>query len=314
MQHSQFSILNNPLILPPAMGQCAAAIGNFDGVHLGHQSILAQLCDYSAQNQLSPLLVTFSPHTKTYFNSKQPIPLLTQLPQKTALLKHFGLSGCIVLSFNEKLASLSATQFSTYLFKDLGLKAIFVGENFYFGKNKQGNPQFLIQQAAQYNAKVFIVPIAEHNKQIISSTQIRSLLSQGQCEAANAQLGYPYFINAQVIHGEKIGSELGYPTANMALDANSPLKVGIYVVRCQIGTQWHHGVASYGRKPTIGNFPPLLEVYIFDFAQNIYGRNLTVEFLHYLRPEFKFDNLEDLKAQMKLDEQQALNFFSQQDK
>lgn len=272
----------------------AFAIGNFDGVHLGHKAVLA-----AARSLGQPAVaVTFEPHPRTVFRPDAPVPRLTDERGKLKLFAQQGMDGAVVLSFDRSLSSLDAEAFVTeILIGRFQARSVVVGYDFHFGKGRLGSPEFLREAGARHGFAVNIVaPFGQGAP--ISSSAIRSLLGAGEIIRANQLLGHRWFVSGEVIHGDKRGRTLGYPTANIALPVETPLAHGIYGVRAAIGSDVAGGVASFGRRPTFDDGPPRLEVFLFDFDRDIYGLEIEVEFLGHIRGEEKFASLEALIARM----------------
>jgi riboflavin kinase/FMN adenylyltransferase len=292
--------------IPPALTGGVVAIGNFDGVHLGHKAVLAAAREEANGQDLPALALTFEPHPRSFFKPDQPIPRLTPPREKRLLLSHEALEGMVELNFDASLAALTADEFvSEVLVEKLGVAGVVVGWDFHFGKNRGGTPEFLKEAGLRHGFQVRVVqPFGQG--QAVSSSAIRALLRKGDVASANALLGHRWFVMAEVVHGEKRGRELGYPTANMEMSPETPLAEGIYAVRVAFDGQIHPGVANFGRRPQFHvNAPPLLESYIFDFKGDLYGRTLGVEFIARLRGEEKFAGVEELISQMHRDAVEA---------
>ncbi len=302
----QFLIYTGEGPLPLELRQCVIAIGNFDGVHRGHRGVIAQ-AQMMAQRLGKPCAVlTFEPHPSDFFGARPPIFRLTPLPAKAHVLEGLGLDGVMVLDFDRSLASLSREDFVRDILVDrLGVAGVVAGYDFHFGKNRLGTPGFLIEAGAAHGFETQIVPRITMDEQgslaAVSSTAIRTLLEKGEVHAAAGLLGHHYFVLGPVIHGQKLGRTLGFPTANLALDPSNRLHYGIYAIWAYANDKQFKAVASYGRRPTVDNGPPLLEVLLFDFSGDLYGQTLRVEFAHWIRGEEKFDSLDALVVQMKLD-------------
>lgn len=299
---SAFPVLGPGQALPASLARPTVAIGNFDGVHRGHRHVLA-----AAKATGRPVVVmTFEPHPRSYFQPDVPLFRLTDAAGKARLLASAGADGLAVLAFDAAMAGTSAEAFVDRLLVDwLGASTVVVGRDFHYGTRRAGNAETLRQAGASKGFAVTEVAALDGPEGPISSSAIREALSSGRVEAANALLGHAWFVTGPVIHGEKRGRELGYPTANIRLDAACGLAHGIYAVMIGIDGTWHQGVASYGRRPQFDNGAPLLEVHVFDFAGNLYDKEVDVAFASYLRGEAKFDSLEALIAQMDDDSREA---------
>ncbi|WP_028747769.1 bifunctional riboflavin kinase/FAD synthetase [Rhizobium mesoamericanum] len=295
--------------LPDHLRGGVIAIGNFDGVHRGHQSVLNRALEISRQRGIPALVLTFEPHPRTVFRPDQPVFRLTPAPLKARILEAIGFNAVIEYPFDREFSQRSADDFIHSILKDwLGASEVVTGFNFHFGRGREGGPAFLMDAGQKYGFGVTLIDaFRDENTDVVSSSHIRELLKDGNVSEAAAMLGYHYTVEAEVIGGEKLGRQLGFPTANMQLPAEAELKAGIYAVRFRLadGTL-HDGVASYGRRPTVTeNGAPLLETYVFDFNANLYGQICSVSFFGYLRPELKFDGLDPLVEQMNRDKDEA---------
>ena len=300
--------------LPESLKGGVVAIGNFDGVHRGHRSVLDRALELASERGVPALVLTFEPHPRTVFKPDQPVFRLTPAPLKARLLEAMGFRSVIEYPFDRDFATRSAEDFvKTILIDWLGASAVVTGFDFHFGKGREGGPAFLMGSGDRYGFTVSLVDaFRDENAEVVSSSRIRDLIAEGDVVAAAGLLGYRYTVEAEVIGGEQLGRQLGYPTANMKLAPETELKPGIYAVRFRRadGTL-HDGVASYGRRPTVtDDGAPLLETYLFDFSGNLYGEISSVSFFGYLRPELKFDGLDPLVAQMKNDEAEARALLS----
>jgi riboflavin kinase / FMN adenylyltransferase len=282
------------------------AMGNFDGVHLGHRAVIdAALRMGHAHGRLA-FAVTFEPHPRSYFSPNSPQFRLTDETAKLRLLSATGLAGAVVMTFDKRRAETTAQDFVHHdLIERLGISGIAVGYDFHFGKGRVGSPSLLVAEAPRLGIEVDVQAHVDIAERPVSSSAIRMALAEGQIDEATAMLGGPWFVTGEVIHGEKRGRDLGYPTANIRLDKNCGLKHGIYAVRVGLGDKRFDGVASYGRRPTFDNGAPLLEVFLFDFKGDLYGSRLDTAFIAFLREELKFDGVEALTRQMNDDSRLA---------
>ena len=286
------------------------AMGNFDGVHLGHRAVIAAALDMGHAHGRPALAVTFEPHPRSFFSPNTPQFRLTDEAGKLRLLAGTGLAGAVVLTFDKNRAGTTAQDFIHHdLIGRLGISGIAVGYDFHFGKGRVGSPSLLVGEAPRLGIEVDVQPHIDIAERPVSSSAIRMALAEGQIEDATAMLGGPWFVAGEVIHGEKRGRDLGYPTANIRLDRNCGLKHGIYAVRVGRGHGDDpvrlDGVASFGRRPTFDNGAPLLEVFLFDFKGDLYGSSLDVAFIGFIREELKFDSIEALVRQMDDDSARA---------
>ena len=285
------------------------AIGNFDGVHRGHQSVLDRALEISIKTDTPSLVMTFEPHPRAVFQPENAPYRLSAAPLKAKILEVLGYDGVIEQSFTKDFASKFADDFiRDVLIAQLGASHIVTGFDFHFGKGRQGGPAFLMDAGKANNFGVTLVDaFRDEASHVISSSRIRDFLRDGELGQANAQLGYHFTVSGDVVKGKQLGRTLGYPTANIMLSDCNGLKKGIYAVRFRSeDSQLHDGVASFGIRPTVvDDGEPILETYIFDFDADIYGQTCHVSLISYLREEAKFDNLDALVAQMKLDEIEA---------
>ncbi|MCJ8506527.1 bifunctional riboflavin kinase/FAD synthetase [Rhizobium lemnae] len=295
--------------LPDSLKGGVVAIGNFDGVHRGHRSVLERALEIAEQRGVPALVLTFEPHPRTLFKPDQPVFRLTPAPLKARLLEAMGFRSVIEYPFDAEFSKRSAEEFVQSVLSDwLQASSVVTGFDFHFGRGREGGPAFLMDAGRRYGFDVSLVDaFRDENAEVVSSSRIRDLLIAGDVAEAAGLLGYRYTVEAEVVHGEKLGRTLGYPTANMRIAPEAGLKPGIYAVRFRRadGTI-HDGVASYGRRPTVtDNGAPLLETFVFDFSGSLYGEICAVSFFGYLRPELKFDGLDPLVEQMKRDEEEA---------
>lgn len=286
----------------------SVAIGNFDGVHLGHQSVID--IARGAANGAPLGIMTFEPHPRSYFAPAAP-PFRLMGPEARAhRLEKLGVERLYELPFNEALASLSPQDFARRVIVDgLGLTHVVVGADFCFGQGRKGTAEDLQAFGQQMGFGVTIAPLMAHATQTVSSTAIRQALSQGDPRQAAAMLGHWHRIEGPVIGGEQRGRELGYPTANMSIDGLHPPAFGVYAVLVDVleGPQKgaYHGVASLGVRPMFGENKANLETFIFDFKADLYGKHLSVALVEYLRGEETFDGLDALITQMDADSARA---------
>lgn len=275
------------------------AIGNFDGVHRGHRAVIRAAVDRALAMQRPAVALTFEPHPRRFFRPDAPMFRLSDEAGKLRLLAATGLDGAVVLTFDAALAGLSAEEFNARVLVDrLGIAGAAIGFDFHYGKDRRGSPAFLAAEGERLGFPVEVVSPLEDEGRPVSSSAIRAALEAGRVVEAAELLGGPWFVTARVMHGDKRGRELGYPTANLRLDPDCGLKHGIYAVRVGLDGNLHDGVASFGRRPTFDNGAPLLEVYLLDFAADLYGASLDVAFISWIRSELKFDSVPDLVRRM----------------
>jgi riboflavin kinase / FMN adenylyltransferase len=275
------------------------AIGNFDGLHRGHRAVVAAALERARGLKRPAAAVTFEPHPRLVLRPGEPLFRLTDAQAKLRLLAASGLDGVLVMTFDAALAALSAETFITrVLVERLAIAGATIGFDFHFGKNRGGSPAFLAEMGRRHGFPVDIMPPLEDEGRPVSSSVIRAALAAGRVVEAAELLGYPWFVTATVIHGEKRGRDLGYPTANLQLDPACGLKQGIYAVRAGLDGRILDGVASFGRRPTFGAGAPLLEVHLFDYSGDLYGRALDIAFIGWIRAEMRFDGIDELIRHM----------------
>jgi riboflavin kinase/FMN adenylyltransferase len=294
----------------------AVTIGNFDGVHLGHQAILARLKAEARERNIAACVVTFEPHPRELFSPHAAPTRLTSLREKCELLAEHGIERIQVLRFNRAFASLSADEFiERVLVNGLNAKWVMIGDDFCFGSKRSGDFAHLKRAGDALGFEVHAMPTVKagegESAARVSSSGLRELLSGGDVVRAARLLGRPYSISGRVVHGDKLGRVLGWPTANVEMRHNRPPLTGIYAVRVEgLGAKPLNGVASLGVRPTVTNSGLVkLEVYIFDFNEDIYGRHIRVDFMQKIRDEEKFSDLETLKAQIAKDADDARRFL-----
>ena len=281
----------------------ALAIGNFDGMHLGHQALLHQLCEHAQVKNLMPAVMTFEPHPREFFTPLNAPARLCNLREKLEYFQRAGIQKVLVCAFNKPFASISAPDFLTMLREKLNANTILVGEDFKFGAKRAGD----IHQLKAAGFDLISMPRVDFNSERVSSTRARDALFSGNLALAAQLLGRNYSVSGKVVHGAKRGRELGFPTANIHMRHERPALTGVYAVKLD----GLNSVANLGVRPTIAGVPKLLlEVHILDFNGDLYGRHVHVEFLHKIREEMKFDSLDALKAQIAADIVVARQFFN----
>ena len=304
-------LVQDPASPPPGLTGAVVALGNFAGVHRGHAAVIAQAQALAARLGRPAAALTFEPHPVDYFAGPGTIFRLTPVDEKMRCLARLGLDGLVVLTFDAGLASLSAEDFvREILVKGLGISAAVVGYDFHFGKARGGSPGFLIDAGQRYGFEVEIVEQvvadADGHPEAVHSNAARVALEAGDVARAARLLGHPWFIVGEVVHGQKLGRTLGFPTANVVLDPSCRLRHGIYAVRFSVDGQTFGGVANFGRRPTVTDAgAPLLEVFVFDFDGDLYGKTVEVAFVDWIRGEEKFPGLEALVQAMNRDKDKA---------
>ena len=291
---------------PGALHGAVVAIGNFDGVHRGHRKVIGAALQRAASLGRKAAALTFSPHPRRFFQPDAPMFSLSSERSKLRLLAATGLDGAIVFQFDAAFAATTAEDFvRRILVEKFGVGGVAIGYDFHFGRGRAGSPNFLSFEGTRLGFPVDVVAPLEDEGRPVSSGSIREALSQGKVVEAAELLGAPWFITGDVIHGEKRGRELGFPTANIRLDPSCGLKHGIYAVRADIDGVRVDGVASFGTRPTFDNGAPLLEIYLLDYEGDLYGKTLDVAFIGWIRHEQKFPSIEALKKHMMADVAQA---------
>ncbi|MDO8927162.1 MAG: bifunctional riboflavin kinase/FAD synthetase [Sideroxyarcus sp.] len=289
----------------------AVTVGNFDGVHLGHQALLNELRAVAHQRGLETAVVIFEPHPREFFTPQQAPARLTSLREKLELFRTLGVDRVHVCRFDALFAQRSAADFIQALQEKLHAKFVLIGDDFRFGSGRAGDFALVQKIGLERGFDVAAVHSVLHNGVRISSTAIRAALAEGQIRVAKDYLGRPYSISGRVVHGDATGRKLGYPTANIQMKHNLPPLKGVYVVLAhaeELGIL--QGVASLGVRPTLkDDAKAVLEVHLFEFAQQIYGKHLRVEFLQKLRDEQKFNGLDELTRQIALDVDNAKRWF-----
>ena len=289
-------------------------IGSFDGVHLGHLSVIEHLKEKARQMGGESVIISFEPHPREVLYPMEKKPgILTTLPEKISILERCGIDHLIILEFTRELSELSYAEFvELILIGRIGIKALVVGYDHRFGKDRTGNFENLQQLSRKYHflleqEKVFVT---EHVN--VSSTKIRNALAIGDIRQVNLFLGYPYSVTGEVIEGHRLGRKLGFPTANLQVDNERKLLPanGVYVVRVKVGEEVYPGMLNIGIRPTVSNDGRTsLEVHLFDFARDIYRQVLTVDFVARLRGEQKFDGVDELKEQLERDKKEAIRLL-----
>jgi riboflavin kinase / FMN adenylyltransferase len=311
-------ILRHLHLMPDNSMSCVATLGNFDGIHQGHQKIIKKLKEEAIKYNLPSVLITFEPYPKEFFSTLNAAPRLLTFREKAALLNNYGIDKICCIYFDEKFSRLSPLEFiSIILIKKLGVKSFIVGHDFHFGKNREGNHETLRIAAKKYNFDLISMPDSEYNQRRMSSTWVREALEKNNFDLVKKLLNRNYGIQGRVIHGDKRGREWGIPTANILLHRiKLPLK-GIYIVQVKIistknkelmDSKWN-GVASIGFRPMFSEPRGILEVHLFDFQNDLYGSRIEVIFLKKIRDETTFSSTEQLIRQIHSDMAEAKKFF-----
>lgn len=289
---------------------CVMSIGNFDGIHLGHQYIVERVIRKSRARGIPSVITTFEPHPHEFFTPDSADRIMG-LREKYIALKEFSVDYLFLMRFNHKLANTSADDFiKTFLLNGLKVKSLIIGDDFRFGKKRQGDYELLKKYSDVNNFELENTSTLELGNKRISSTRIRQLLQNHEFSKAEALLGRPYFISGRVRHGDKRGRKLGFPTLNLALKNNRTLLTGVFAVEIQGLGEIRKAVANMGYRPTVKGNIPQLEAHVFDFDKQCYGKQVNVLFRKKLRDEKRFDSIELLTAQINLDVGQARDFFN----
>jgi riboflavin kinase/FMN adenylyltransferase len=292
--------------------QTIITIGTFDGVHLGHQSILKKVVEAKENNTYESSLLTFFPHPRMVLQQDTSIKLLNTIDEKAELLDKFGIDNLIIHPFDAAFSNLSAEEFVKEILVDrLNIHKIIIGHDHRFGKNRTADIGDLISFGKKYGFEVEQINAHEIDEIAISSTKIRKALMEGNIKLANQFLGYSYFISGKVIEGKKIGRTLGFPTANIQINESYKLlpKNGVYIVFSEINDIPYFGMMNIGNNPTIGENEQSIEVHYFDMSENIYNKKLKISILEHIRDERKFNSLSDLQAQLEKDKLFSLNYI-----
>ncbi len=301
-----FVLATDPMLPPHGLIGAVYAIGNFDGLHLGHQAVIGRAVAIAKERRAPSALLTFEPHPADFFNRRPVVFRLTPPKDKAAICERLGLNGLVVIGFDASLAAMSAEEFiTTILVARLRAAAIVVGWDFHFGKGRSGSPTTLAEAGLRHGFRVEIVSKVENGVGVVSSSAIRKALEGGDLATAARGLGRNYSVSGKVISGQRLGRTLGVPTANIALEPTNKLAHGVYAVTARFEGRAYPAVASFGTRPTVDDGPPLLEVHLLDFDGDLYGREMEVEFIERIRDELKFDSIPSLVAEMERDKERA---------
>jgi riboflavin kinase/FMN adenylyltransferase len=287
-----------------------ATIGNFDGVHLGHQAIIQNVVEHAQATKTASALITFEPTPSEYFLKSHAPARLTRLSEKLMRLKNLGLDYVLVLPFKQNLANLPAIEFVEFLHNSLQVQHLWVGDDFRFGKNRVGDINLLQDFATQHDFQINQLTSYIIEGERVSSSRIRQLLAAGDLAQAALLLGRAYTMSGRVAHGQARGRTIGFPTANILLKRHLSPLLGVYAVRVHgLSSKSMNGVANLGNRPTVDGIRYLLEVHLFDFDSDIYGQHIEVEFCHKLRDEQRFTSFAELQQQIQLDARAARLYF-----
>jgi len=309
-----FERIGDPSSVPAGLRGGVVAIGNFDGVHRGHQAVLERALAEARRQGAPALVLTFEPHPREVFRPDIPLFRLTSPDLKARLIEALGFDAVVEVRFDRDFAAQTAEEFvERILIQGLGIRHVVTGFDFHFGKDRKGGPAYLIDAGRARGFAVSLVDaFRDEGADVISSSRIRELLCDGDVAQSAGLLGYRYTVEGIVGRGRQLGRTLGYPTANMRLPDSNGLRHGIYAVRLRDASGTHRdGVASFGRRPTVDEAgEPLLETHVFDFSGDLYDQTCAVSFFGFLRGEEKFASLDELVVQMKRDEAEARALLS----
>ncbi|WP_143961459.1 bifunctional riboflavin kinase/FAD synthetase [Litoribacter populi] len=297
----------------PEIKNAVVTSGTFDGVHLGHQKILSRIREIANQADGETVLITFWPHPRlVLYPNEHNLRLLSTFEEKSKQLREFGLDYLVTIPFTKAFSQLTSEEFiQKILIEKLKTKKLVIGYDHRFGKNREGGFEHLKENIVKYGFELEEISREDIDQVGISSTKIRKALEEGRIETANEYLGRPYELNGIVIKGQQIGRSIGFPTANIHIPNDYKLipSDGVYAVNAIVGEQQYEGMLNIGNRPTVNGQSKTVEVHLFNFSDNLYDERITINFVHYLRPEKKFPNLEALKAQLIEDKMSAENIF-----
>ncbi len=289
-------------------------IGTFDGVHLGHQKIITSLVTKAKQKSLQANILTFFPHPRMVLQKESNLKLIDTLEEKQNLLSELGIDNLIIQPFSKEFSKLTAIEFTRdVLVNELRISALMIGYDHRFGKNREASVEDLIRYGQSYNFEVNVIPAQDISSITVSSTKIRDAIKISDFKKVNQFLGRPYELNGKVIKGNGVGRTIKYPTANIEIKETYKLipTKGVYLVKIYLGENEFSGMMNIGNRPTINGLNQTIEVHIFDFDKDIYGKNLKVCFLKKIRKEKKFDSLPSLKSQLKKDEENCKRILAE---
>lgn len=289
-------------------------MGTFDGVHIGHQKIIKKLVKQAKANSKKSVLLTFFPHPRMVLQKDSSIKLINTIEERAELLKKTGLDYLVVHPFTKDFSELTAIDFvRDILVNQFNISKLIIGYDHHFGKNREGNIKQLTKYSHSFDFVVEEISAQDVNQVHVSSTKIRESLFEGEIIKANSYLGYNFSISGKVVKGKQLGSKIGFPTANIHISENYKLmpKKGVYLVKSVIENKTVYGIMNIGNRPTVGGEHQTIEVYFLNFNQNLYGKQLCIEFLKFLRDEQKFHSVDELIVQLKKDKEISKKYITQ---
>ncbi|WP_438978205.1 bifunctional riboflavin kinase/FAD synthetase [Polaribacter sp.] len=287
-------------------------IGTFDGVHFGHQKIIEKLVLEAKKEGKKSVVLTFFPHPRMVLQKEASIELINTIEERAKLLEKTGLDYLIIHPFSKEFSRTTALEFvRDFLVNQLNISKLIIGYDHHFGKNREGNIKQLTEYSQLYDFTVEEIPAQDIDDVSVSSTKIRRALHAGNLKTANNYLGYNFMINGVVVNGKQLGGKIGYPTANIDVKESYKLipKTGVYVVKSEIDNETIYGMMNIGNRPTVDGKHQTIEVHFFDFNKDLYHQSLTVELIYFLRDEHKFDSIDSLIHQLKIDENTTRNYI-----
>ena len=288
-------------------------IGTFDGIHIGHQKILKDLIKTAKKEGKKSVLLTFFPHPRMVLQKENKILLLNTIKEKSSLLEKMGLDYLIIHPFSREFSRLTALDFvRDVLVNKLNTSRLIIGYDHHFGKNREGNIHQLKEYSLLYDFKVEEIPAQDIDDVSVSSTKIRTALKDGNLKTANNYLGYHYMLNGTVVSGKKLGGTIGFPTANLEIKEPYKLipKTGVYIIKTHINTVLYTGIMNIGFNPTVLGKHQTIEAHLFDFNEDLYGKEIMIEFIYFLREEHKFKSVKELVVQLNIDKENAISYLS----
>ena len=295
-----------------SLEKTVVTIGTFDGIHIGHQKILKDLIETAKKENKKSVLLTFFPHPRMVLQKEVTIQLLNTIEEKSSLLEKMGLDYLIIHPFSKEFSRLTALDFvRDILVNQLNTSRLIIGYDHHFGKNREGNIHQLKEYSSLYDFNVEEIPAQDIDNVSVSSTKIRNALQKGSLKTANNYLGYNYMLNGTVVNGKSLGGKIGFPTANLEVNETYKLipKTGVYIIKTVIDSVLFYGMMNIGFRPTVSGKDQTIEAHLFNFNKDLYGKNLRLELLYFLRKEKKFDSIDDLIVQLKLDKENSIAYL-----